>query len=292
MKPGFWLKAEIVFWRVAILIVVLAVWQWGYELRHVAPEFTPGVLDPYFISKPSEIWTRLLALSCINDAQGHWHFFDEAMRACLAANRNNLWIATAVTLKNTFWGFALGVSTGVAGGLLLGRSEPIAQVLEPYIIAFNSVPRIALVPLIVLMFGLGDLSKIMTAWVVVFFLIFFNTFEGVRAVDRDYLAAARLLGASQLQLLRTVVIPSAMAWVFASLSPAISFSLIGVIVGEFIGSEQGLGRFIQEAQARAVASDMMVAIFVLMIVGVLLTIGIKRIQAHLLRWQPHFQQPS
>jgi NitT/TauT family transport system permease protein len=292
MNANFWRTVEVICWRVLILTAILAIWQWGYELRHVAPWATPGILDPYFISKPSEIWQRFLALSCFGDAQGQWHFFDDAMNACLARNRNNLWIATAVTLKNTFWGFVLGVSTGVAAGLLLGRSEPVARVLEPYIIAFNSIPRIALVPLIVLMFGLGDLSKIMTAWVVVFFLIFFNTFEGARAVDRDYLAAARLLGANQFQLLRTVVIPSTMAWVFASLSPAISFSLIGVIVGEFIGAERGLGRFIQEAQARAVASDMMVAIFVLMIVGVVLSIGIKQIQSYLLRWQPHFQQPS
>ena len=126
----------------------------------------------------------------------------------------------------------------------------------------NSIPRIALVPLIILMFGLGDMSKIVTAWIVVFFVVFFNTFEGTRAVDRDQIAAARLLGASEMTLLRTVVIPSALAWVFASLTPAVSFALIGVIVGEFIGAERGLGKLIIEAEARANASEMMVAIFV------------------------------
>ena len=152
----------------------------------------------------------------------------------------------------------------------------------------NSIPRIALVPLIILMFGLGDMSKIVTAWIVVFFVVFFNTFEGTRAVDRDQIAAARLLGASEMTLLRTVVIPSALAWVFASLTPAVSFALIGVIVGEFIGAERGLGKLIIEAEARANASEMMVAIFVMMIVGILLAVVVRRVQSYLLRWQPQF----
>ena len=152
----------------------------------------------------------------------------------------------------------------------------------------NSVPRIALVPLIILMFGLGDMSKIVTAWIVVFFVVFFNTFEGTRAVDRDQIAAARLLGASEMTLLRTVVIPSALAWVFASLTPAVSFALIGVIVGEFIGAERGLGKLIIEAEARANASEMMVAIFAMMIVGIVLAAIVRRVQSYLLRWQPQF----
>jgi NitT/TauT family transport system permease protein len=153
----------------------------------------------------------------------------------------------------------------------------------------NSIPRIALVPLIILICGLGDLSKVVTAAIVVFFVVFFNTFEGTRAVDRDQIAAARLLGASELAVLRTVVIPSALAWVFASLTPAVSFALIGVIVGEFIGAERGLGKLIIEAEARANAAEMMVAIFVMMIVGILLSLIVRRIQAYLLRWQPQFE---
>ena len=153
-----------------------------------------------------------------------------------------------------------------------------------------SLPRIALVPLIILMFGLGDLSKIMTAWVIVFFLVFFNTYEGARSVDRDHINAARLLGASDWQVTRTVIVPSTMAWVFASLTPAVSFSLIGVIVGEFIGAEKGLGKVIIEAEATLESADMMVALLVLMVVGVVLAVVVRRIQAYLLRWQAHFSQ--
>lgn len=119
--------------------------------------------------------------------------------------------------------------------------------------------------------------------------MFFNTFEGMRSVDRDQIAAARLLGASELTVLKTVVIPSALAWVLASLTPAASFALVGVIVGEFIGAERGLGKLIIEAEARANSAEMMVAIFVMMIVGTVLSLIVRRIQAYLLRWQPQFE---
>jgi NitT/TauT family transport system permease protein len=149
-----------------------------------------------------------------------------------------------------------------------------------------------MVPLIILMFGLGDMSKIATAWIVVFFVVFFNTFEGTRAVDRDQIAAARLLGASEWAILRTVVVPSALAWVFASLMPAVSFALIGVIVGEFIGAERGLGKLIIEAEARANASEMMVAIFVMMVVGMVLAFLVRSLQSYLLRWQQQFESQA
>ena len=126
----------------------------------------------------------------------------------------------------------------------------------------------------------------MTAWLVVVFLVFFNTFEGARSVDRDHINASRLLGASEWQVTRTVIVPSTMAWLFASLSPAISFSLIGVIVGEFIGAEHGIGRMIIESEARGEAAGMMVAVFVLMIAGVILSSLVRRVQAYLLRWRP------
>jgi NitT/TauT family transport system permease protein len=276
-------------WQIALLVAVLALWQWGFALQQQGWPM-PALLDPYFISTPSEIWRRFLQLGCLMDRTGRWLVGKEpGFLACLEDRENNLWFATFATLRNTFWGFVTGVGAGVIAGLALGRSEFLARIFEPYVVAFNSVPRIAVVPLIILMFGLGDTSKIVTAWVIVVFLVFFNTFEGARAVDRDHIAVARLLGASQWQVMRTVIIPSTMAWVFASLSPAISGSLIGVIVGEFIGAERGLGKLIVEAEAKAQSADMMVAIFVLMVVGVALSTAIRRLQAYLLRWQAHFQ---
>jgi NitT/TauT family transport system permease protein len=277
-------KAGIWFWRLLILATVLAIWEWGFDLsKLLLPKgWAPKILDPYFVSKPTAIFTSFLRLGCFTDKLG--------FLACFNANDNNLWLATLVTLKNMWWGFLWGAGLGMIAGLILGRSDYLSEIFAPFVVALNSIPRIALVPLIILMFGLGDLSKIVTAGIVVFFVVFFNTYEGTRAVDRDQIAAARLLGAGEMTVLRTVVIPSAMAWVFASLTPAVSFALIGVIVGEFIGAERGLGKLIIEAEARANASEMMVAIFVMMIVGIILAIIVRRIQSYLLRWQPQFEK--
>jgi NitT/TauT family transport system permease protein len=275
-------------WQVLICVTVLSIWQWGYDLHASVPWLVPDLLDPYFVSKPSEIFQNFLVLSCFKSKLGVFNgWFNGDFSRCMARTENNLWVATAVTLKNTFFGFIAGVSSGFVAGLILGRSDRLSAIFQPFITAVNSIPRIALAPIIVLAFGIGDTSKIVTSWIVVVFLVFFNTFEGARSIDEGFVNAARLLGASEWQITRTVVIPSTMAWVFASLSPAISFALIGVIVGEFIGAERGIGRLIIESEARAEASGMMVAVIVLMLVGVALSAMIRRLQAYLLRWQQH-----
>jgi NitT/TauT family transport system permease protein len=279
---------NVLAWQAAICAIALSIWQWGYDLHGRLPWLVPDLLDPYFVSKPSEIFDNFLILSCIKSKLGTFNgLLNGDFAKCLARNQNNLWVATAVTLKNTFFGFLTGVVSGFAAGLILGRSDRLSAVFQPFITAVNSIPRIALAPIIVLAFGIGDMSKVVTSWIVVVFLVFFNTFEGARSIDEGFIHVARLLGASEWQITRTVVIPSTMAWVFASLSPAISFALIGVIVGEFIGAERGIGRLIIESEARGEASGMMVAVIVLMLVGVVLTALIRRLQAYLLRWQQH-----
>jgi NitT/TauT family transport system permease protein len=275
-------------WQALICAAVLSIWQWGYDLHASLPWLVPDLLDPYFVSKPSEIFEHFLILSCVKSKMGAFNgWFSGDFAKCMARNENNLWIATAVTLKNTFFGFLIGVSSGFLAGLILGRSDRLSAIFQPFITAVNSIPRIAMAPIIVLAFGIGDTSKVVTSWIVVVFLVFFNTFEGARSIDEGFINVARLLGANEWQITRTVVIPSTMAWVFASLSPAISFALIGVIVGEFIGAERGIGRLIIESEARAEAAGMMVAVIVLMLVGVALSAMIWRLQAYLLRWQQH-----
>jgi NitT/TauT family transport system permease protein len=273
--------------QIAIGLSALAIWEWGWSFHDSLPWLVPDLLDPYFVSKPSAIFQQFLALGCLTTPDGGWTLTEPGGFArCIGKSENNLWVATYFTLKNTLWGFLTGVSSGFLLGLLLGRSDRLSEIFYPFIIAFNSIPRIALAPIIILAFGIGDASKVVTAWLVVVFLVFFNTFEGARSVDRDHINASRLLGASEWQVTRTVIVPSTMAWLFASLSPAISFSLIGVIVGEFIGAEHGIGRMIIEAEARGEAAGMMVAVFVLMIAGVILATLVRRLQAYLLRWRP------
>ena len=239
-------------WQALICVSVLSVWQWGYQFHARFPWLVPDLLDPYFISRPSEIFQQFLMLSCLTSKLGVFNgWFNGEFAKCMAHTENNLWVATAVTLKNTFFGFVTGVTSGFVAGLVLGRSDRLSAIFQPFITAVNSIPRIALAPIIVLAFGIGDTSKVVTSWIVVVFLVFFNTFEGARSIDEGFVNAARLLGASEWQITRTVVIPSTMAWVFASLSPAISFALIGVIVGEFIGAEQGIGRLISSRKPAA-----------------------------------------
>src|SRR6202000_2828917 len=275
-------------WQALICVAVLSIWQWGYDLHASLPWLVPDMLDPYFISKPSQIFENFLILSCIKSKLGVFNgWFNGDFAKCMARTDNNLWVATSVTLKNTFFGFITGVSSGFAAGLILGRSDRLSAIFQPFITAVNSIPRIALAPIIVLAFGIGDTSKGVTSWIVVVFLEFFNTFRGARPLDEGFVSDARLLGGSEWQITRTVVIPSTMAWVFASLTPAISFALIGVIVGEFIGAEKGIGRLIIESEARGEASGMMVAVTILMLVGVVLAALIRRLQAYLLRWQQH-----
>jgi NitT/TauT family transport system permease protein len=279
---------SVLIWQAAICATVLIVWQWGYDLHGRLPWVVPDLLDPYFVSKPSDILDNFLILSCIKSKLGTFNgWLNGDFAKCLARNENNLWVATGITLKNTFFGFITGVASGFVAGLVLGRSDRLSAIFQPFITAVNSIPRIALAPIIVLAFGIGDVSKVVTSWIVVVFLVFFNTFEGARSIDEGFINVARLLGASEWQITRTVVIPSTMAWVFASLSPAISFALIGVIVGEFIGAERGIGRLIIESEARGEASGMMVAVIVLMFVGVALSSLIRRLQTYLLRWRQH-----
>ncbi len=261
-----------VMWQILICAIVLAIWQWGYDVHAVFPALVPDLFDPYFISKPSEIWSGFLLLGCFKTSLGAWNGWSNGdFGRCMVKFDNNLWFATWVTLKNTFFGFISGVSSGFVLGLILGRSDRLSAICQPFITAVNSIPRIALAPIIVLAFGIGDSSKIVTSWIVVVFLVFYNTFAGARSVDEAFVNAARLLGASEWKITRSVVIPSTMAWVFASLTPAISFALIGVIVGEFIGAEHGIGRLIIESEARGEASGMMVAVIILMVVGVVLS---------------------
>ena len=151
---------------------------------------------------------------------------------------------------------------------------------------FNSLPRIALVPLVTMIFGLA--AKVVRAWLIVFF----NTFQGARGVDRDLIHSARFLGASERQVMQTVIVRSALAWTFASLTPSVSFALIGVGIGEFIGGESGgaIDSLIIASLGSLNAADMMVALLIILgVTGIVLALGIHQVEARLLRWRPEYQ---
>lgn len=266
-------RARIAVWRLVILVVLVGSWEWLTGIKGVAR--LPGLywVDPFFISRPSAIAGRFLYLAS-----------DQV--------RLTIWEMALSTVQSTLWGFVVGVSTGFAAGLLLGRHDRLARIFEPYIVAFNSLPRIALVPLITMIFGFGLAAKVVLAWTIVFFIVFFNTFQGARSVDPDLVHSARFLGASERQIMRTVVVPSALAWTFASLTPSISFALIGVVVGEFLGGESGggLGYLIILSLGTLNAADMMVALLSLGVIGIVMALGIKQLERRLLRWRPEYRR--
>jgi NitT/TauT family transport system permease protein len=266
-------RGRILVWRLVILVVLLGSWEWLTGIKGISR--LPGLywVDPFFVSRPSAILERFLYLAS-----------DQV--------RLTIWAMALSTVQSTLWGFVVGVSTGFAAGLLLGRHDRLARIFEPYIIAFNSLPRIALVPLITMIFGFGLAAKVVLAWTIVFFIVFFNTFQGARSVDADLIHSARFLGAGERQIMRTVIIPSALAWTFASLTPSISFALIGVVVGEFLGGESGggLGYLIILSLGTLNSADMMVALLALGVIGIVMALGIKQVEMRLLRWRPEYRR--
>jgi NitT/TauT family transport system permease protein len=191
-----------------------------------------------------------------------------------------------VTLEEAIIGFFIGTALGIFCGIALGRIRFLAEVFSPYIKVLNSIPRIVLGSVFILAFGLGIESKILLVIVLVFFGVFFNAFQGVREVDRNLIANATILGGSRWQVTRHVVLPSAFTWIVASLHVSFGFALIGAIVGEFLGSSQGLGQLIKQAQGTFNANGVWAAMVIMGIVALAAEWFITRLENRLLRWRP------
>lgn len=258
-------------WQLVCVAVFFGIWEFGTRLPALADNF--NLFDPFFVSRPSLILARLY----------DW---------TVGAKAGFLWPHLWVTLEATLLGLAVSVVSGFLVGLLFSQKRELAVVFNPFIIALNSVPRIAFVPLITMIFGLGLASKIVTAWFIVFFLVFFNTFKGGLSIERELLDFCRTLGANERQLVWTVRIPNALTWTFTALPNAVSFSLIGVVISEFVGSTTGMGYVIILSLSTSNASDMFAALAVLSLVGVSLVTIFQMIERRLLRWSPEFREDT
>jgi len=260
-------RGRIVAWQLVLLLLFLAAWE---GLTRI-PWFVKNTfLDPFFISQPSQVALKLW----------DWTF---------GAQAGFLWPHLVATVWATFLGFVVGVGTGFAAGLILSQNQTLNRVLHPFIIATNSMPRVAFVPLITMIFGLGVLSKVVTAWFVVFFLVFFNAYKGAVSVEREMLDFCRTRGANGRQLTWSVRVPMAAAWTFASLPNAVSFSLIGVVIAEFVGANYGMGYLIIVSLAMLNAAEMFAALTVLSAVGLGLVVLIGWVERKLLHWSPEFR---
>ena len=244
--------------RVALVVGWLVSWQ-------VTATYW---IDPFFYSTPTAIWHRLVEWFTVGTSQG------------------SIWSQIAVTLEEAVAGFALGALAGVVLGVLLGRSRLLADVCAPFIKAANAVPRIILASLFVIWFGLGLSSKVATAFVLVFFAVFFNAFQGAREVDRNLVNNARVLGASRVQVLTTIVVPSATSWILASLHSAFGFALIGAVVGEYSGADQGLGLLVNHAQGMFDAAGIYAGMIVITVLALLAEWALTALERRLLKWRP------
>ncbi|WP_442907456.1 ABC transporter permease [Hydrogenophaga sp. BPS33] len=236
---------------------------------------TPGLIPPFMFE---------------NDRQAAF-FFGEPLRV---AERIWTWFVTdadiykhlGVTLTETVLAFAIGAVGGLLGGLWLALSPMASAILEPYIKAMNSMPRIILAPIFAVWFGLGIGSKVALGVTLVFFIVFFNVYQGVKEVSPVILANARMLGASQKQLLRHVYLPSATSWVFSSLHTSVGLAFVGAVVGEYLGSSQGVGYLILQAEGSFDINTVMAGIVVLTAFALALDAAVGRIEKRLMKWQP------
>ena len=251
--------AIVMFWRLAILALLLGSWEVTART---------GIIDSFFYSYPSAIFARLWEL--IRDGT------DEAP----------LWYHLWITMQESLLGFIFGSIGGIASGVALGRNKLLADIFSVYIKTFNAIPRIVLAPIFVLLFGFEIWSKVALSLVMVFFVVFANAFQGVREADRAMIANARILGASDWQVTRSVILPSAMSWIFASLHISFSFAIVGAIVGEFIGSRYGIGFIIQTARGLHDTAEMYATILIILVVVLVAEYLMTQIEHRLAKWRP------
>jgi NitT/TauT family transport system permease protein len=196
----------------------------------------------------------------------------------------------SITTVEALAGFLIGGSAGVLVGLILGRSRILADILDPFLTAIYSLPKVALAPLFVLWFGIGIEMKIVLAAVTVFFLVFLNTYTGVRSVSREQLTVIRLMGASERQLVLKLVLPSAITWVFAGLRLSVPYALIGAIVGEIIASNRGLGYLISNAASKFDTPGVFAALIAIVALTMLLNFAVKTLERILMPWKEAEEQ--
>jgi sulfonate transport system permease protein len=240
--------------RLAVAIGVLALWQGLVAAR---------LMDPFFTSRPSAIAGRI----------GEW------------VASGMLWGHLAATVVESLLGLVVGAAIGISLGFALARAPMAAAICDPFIKMLNAVPRVVLAPLFLLWFGLGIWSKVALAVTLVFFVMFFNTYQGVRDADPVLVDNVRMLGASERQLVRHVLVPSALTWIFSSLQTSLGFAMVGAVVGEYLGATRGLGYVISQAEGTFDTTGVFAGMTVLGIVVVIVSAGVSRLERWLLRWK-------
>jgi sulfonate transport system permease protein len=252
-------------YQAVLLALLLAAW---YVLT------SPTLLPPFYFSNPKQ--AAFLFGEPLEVAGRLWKWFASG----------EIYVHLWVTLVETLLAFAIGTVLGVIFGLWLALSPTASAIFDPYITAANAMPRVILAPIFFIWFGLDIGSKVALGVTLVFFIVFFNVYQGVREVSPVVLANARMLGATRRQLLRHVYLPSAMSWVFASLHNSVGLAFVGAVVGEYLGSARGVGYLILQAEGvfdmnTVVAGVLLLTVFALILDGL---VGLA--ERRLMVWQP------
>ena len=245
--------------RLLFAVVWLGSWELSTRLNWV---------DSFFVGQPSGVVLRL------------WTWITEGTAL------GPLWLQAAVTMEEAVLGFVVGSVLGIVFGILLGRVDLLAQVLSPFIRAANAIPRVVLGSLFAIMFGLSLSGKAATAVVLVFFVVFFNAFQGVREVDRNLIANARILGADNRRLTTEIIIPSALSWILASLHISFGLAIVGAVVGELFGATAGLGQLIYNAGHTFDVNGVFAGMFVLAVLALIAEALISALENRLIKWRP------
>lgn len=240
--------------RAAFGVGLLLFWELG----------SGRIMDQFFVSKPSDIIPSLAAM----------------------ITREALFYHLLFTVTEALTGYVIGATLGLICGFALARSDRVYRIVEPYVVAFYGIPRIALAPLFILWFGIGIASKIAVAGVMVFFIVFINTIAGIRATPPQLLQVARVMGASEWNLVRKVMFPAATPFIIAALQITVPQAMIGAIVGEFISSNRGVGHLINRAAGLLDTPGLFAGIFALLAVVLLMNQGITILGNYLMRWNP------
>ena len=253
-------------WQLALLLALFAFW-YGMTKPGLLPNF---MFDndrqaAFFFGEPVKVLGRV------------WNWF---------VVTGDIYRHLGVTLVETLLAFGVGSVLGLLAGLWLALSPLASAILEPYVKALNAMPRIILAPIFSVWFGLGIASKVALGVTLVFFIVFFNVYQGVKEVSPVVLANARMLGASKKQLLRHVYLPSAMSWVFSSLHTSVGLAFVGAVVGEYLGSSQGVGYLILQAEGTFDINTVMAGILVLTVFALVLDAVVGRVERRLMKWQP------
>ena len=245
-----------------IFVAIIAVALW-YVLT-TYPVFGKILLPPFFFSNPVDV-----------------------------AKQVHVWFATGViwkhlwvTLIESILAFVIGSIGGVLVGFWFARQPRTAAVFDPYVKAVNALPRVVLAPIFTLWLGLGIWSKVALGVTLVFFIVFFNVYQGVKEVSPTVLANARMLGMNERQLMRHVYWPSALSWMFSSLHTSVGFAVVGAVVGEYLGAAAGLGYLIQQAEGVFDVAGVFAGMFVLAAFVLVIDMVVTVVEKRLLVWRP------